>query len=74
MRSRLVPDRPSQVNVSSLEDVIKYLLKVASDRAEAASKAAEAQLDVEVCVCVVGCGGLGGDGRAPAALLRGAHC
>lgn len=58
--------------MSSLEDVIKYLLKVASDRAEAASKAAEAQLDVEV--CVVGCGGLGGDGRAPAALLRGAHC
>ncbi|KAL4448023.1 hypothetical protein ABPG75_005242 [Micractinium tetrahymenae] len=36
-----------QVNVSSLEDVIKYLIKVASDRAEAASKAAEAKLDVE---------------------------
>ncbi|KAL4444951.1 hypothetical protein ABPG77_004001 [Micractinium sp. CCAP 211/92] len=36
-----------QVNVSSLEDVIKYLLKVASDRAEEASKAAEAKLDVE---------------------------
>lgn len=40
--------RPTQVNVASLEDVIKYLLKVASDRAEAASKAAEAKLDVEV--------------------------
>ncbi len=45
-----LPPIPSlnQVNVSSLEDVIKYLLKVASDRAEEASKAAEAKLDVEV--------------------------
>jgi translation initiation factor 3 subunit A len=34
-----------QVNVASLEDVIKYLLKVASQRAEEASKAAEAKLD-----------------------------
>jgi translation initiation factor 3 subunit A len=34
-----------QVNVGSLEDVIKYLLQVASQRAEEASKAAEAKLD-----------------------------
>ena len=36
-----------QVNVGSLEEVIKYLLQVASQRAEEASKAAEAKLDVE---------------------------
>ena len=34
-----------QVNVASLEDVIKYLLQVASARAEEASKAAEAKLE-----------------------------
>jgi translation initiation factor 3 subunit A len=34
-----------QVNVGSLEEVIKYLLQVASQRAEEASKAAEAKLD-----------------------------
>ena len=34
-----------QVNVGSLEDVIKYLLQVATARAEEASKAAEAKLD-----------------------------
>lgn len=34
-----------QVNVGSLEEVIKYLLQVASARAEEASKAAEAKLD-----------------------------
>lgn len=34
-----------QVNVGSLEDVVKYLLQVASARAEEASKAAEAKLD-----------------------------
>jgi translation initiation factor 3 subunit A len=34
-----------QVNVGSLEEVIKYLLQVASARAEEASKAAAAQLD-----------------------------
>lgn len=34
-----------QVNVGSLEEVIKYLLQVASQRAEEASKAAEAKLE-----------------------------
>lgn len=37
--------RAVQVNVGSLEEVIKYLLQVASARAEEASKAAAAQLD-----------------------------
>lgn len=39
------PTRSRQVNVGSLEEVIKYLLQVASARAEEASKAAAAQLD-----------------------------
>ena len=45
LRSPLAPPRRTQVNVGSLEEVIKYLLQVASARAEEASKAAAAQLD-----------------------------